>query len=63
MKCFTRIKMKYRKQNDRKKKQGKIDSNINNRVNFLLNTINPKREKKEKRINKIVKKTLDGRKN
>nr|YP_009450441.1 Ycf1 protein [Saussurea chabyoungsanica]APZ75535.1 Ycf1 protein [Saussurea chabyoungsanica] len=41
------------------KKQGKIYSNTNNRVNFLLNTINPKREKKSigiNGINEIVKK-------
>jgi len=38
------------------KKQGKLDSNINNRMNFLLNTINPKREKKCIGINEIVKK-------
>lgn len=44
------------KQKDQKKKQGKIDSNRNNRVNFLLNTINPKREKKSIVINEIVKK-------
>nr|QJU48932.1 Ycf1 protein [Dolomiaea calophylla] len=38
------------------KKQGKIDSNRNNRVNFLLNTINTKPEKKSIVINEIVKK-------
>nr|YP_009139836.1 hypothetical chloroplast RF1 [Cynara humilis]AKG49844.1 hypothetical chloroplast RF1 [Cynara humilis]AKH02255.1 hypothetical chloroplast RF1 [Cynara cardunculus var. scolymus] len=38
------------------KKQGKIDSNRNNRVNFLLNTINPKFQKKSIGINEIGKK-------